>query len=179
MFRNTIMGLSFFIITSGIGIELEDDTVLIIPKGYAEELLDVVDDKEFVVEEHRGKYITNSKKEAYMSMNVEATAYISYCDTGCTGVTKTGTNVQDSIIHPNGLKIVATDPNIIPLGSILEIDGELYVADDTGGAIKGNRIDILMNVDDPTSANKFGRQDMTVKVFDGDAKEVLESNRNK
>lgn len=39
--------------------------------------------------------------------------------------------------------VVAVDPNIIPLGSTVIIDGQQYLAADTGGAIKGNRIDIF------------------------------------
>lgn len=37
---------------------------------------------------------------------------------------------------------IAVDPDVIPLGSTVYIDGIPYVAHDTGGAIKGNRIDI-------------------------------------
>lgn len=39
--------------------------------------------------------------------------------------------------------IIAVDPKIIPLGSHVMIDGVEYLAADTGGAIKGNRIDIF------------------------------------
>lgn len=39
-------------------------------------------------------------------------------------------------------KTIAVDPNVIPLGSTVIIDGKEYVAQDTGGAIQGNRIDI-------------------------------------
>lgn len=42
-------------------------------------------------------------------------------------------------------KTIAVDPNVIPLGSTVIIDGQEYTAQDTGGAIKGNRIDIYCN----------------------------------
>lgn len=168
------MGLSTVIIISGLGIKLEDETVLSISVEYAEEVLEEMVDKDLVVQEHDGRHMNHREKEIYKRMNVEATAYISYCDTGCTGVTRTGTNVQDSILHPSGLKIVATDPDVIPLGSIVEIDGELYVADDTGGAIKGKRIDLLMGVNNAKKARKFGRQDMSIKVLNEDISEVSE-----
>ena len=40
--------------------------------------------------------------------------------------------------------MVAVDPDVIPLGSTIIIDGQEYLAADTGGAIKGNRIDIAV-----------------------------------
>ena len=42
-------------------------------------------------------------------------------------------------------RTIAVDPDIIPLGSIVEINGEKYVAEDIGGAIKENRIDIFFS----------------------------------
>ena len=39
---------------------------------------------------------------------------------------------------------IAVDPKIIPLGTKVEIQGKTYVAEDTGGAIKGNKIDICV-----------------------------------
>lgn len=61
--------------------------------------------------------------------------------------------------HPG----VATDPRVIPTGSIVEINGTKYLADDTGGAIKGRRIDL--RVTSRGAAIKWGRRTMTVKVY--------------
>lgn len=59
---------------------------------------------------------------------------------------------------------VSVDPNVIPLGTKLYIEGYGYaVADDTGGAIVGNRIDLGM--DSHTEANNFGRKDVVVYVL--------------
>lgn len=63
--------------------------------------------------------------------------------------------------------VIAVDPRVIPLGSKVRIefpDGHstYAVAEDTGGAIKGNRIDIAMwTVDE---AYKFGIQNVKVSI---------------
>ena|GEM_PF-1803607 len=53
-----------------------------------------------------------------------------------TGITATGT-----IATPN--RTIAVDPNIIPLGSMVVINGQTYIAEDTGGGIQGYKIDIF------------------------------------
>lgn len=61
-----------------------------------------------------------------------------------------------------GHGVVAVDPRFIPLGTRLYIEGYGYaVAGDTGGAIKGNRIDLGHN--SRSEALRFGRR--TVKVL--------------
>lgn len=40
---------------------------------------------------------------------------------------------------------IAVDPDIIPLGSKVKIGDEYYVAEDTGGLIFGDRIDIFFD----------------------------------
>lgn len=42
-------------------------------------------------------------------------------------------------------RTIAVDPNVIPLGTKVVIEGVVYVAEDTGSDIKGNRIDIFIN----------------------------------
>lgn len=49
---------------------------------------------------------------------------------------------------PQAGRTIAVDPDVIPLGSTVKIDGQEYVAEDTGGAIQGNRIDIFVNSHD-------------------------------
>ncbi len=59
---------------------------------------------------------------------------------------------------------VAVDPRVIPLGSILFIEGYgLGIASDTGSAIKGKRIDLCY--DSRRTANNFGRQRVRVHVL--------------
>jgi len=52
------------------------------------------------------------------------------------GVTATGTQATAG-------RTIAVDPEVIPLGTEVIIDGQSYIAEDTGGAIKGNKIDIF------------------------------------
>lgn len=42
-------------------------------------------------------------------------------------------------------RTIAVDPRVIPLRSKVEINGKTYIAEDTGGAIKGNRIDMCVS----------------------------------
>ncbi|MBO0602903.1 DUF348 domain-containing protein [Sporosarcina sp. E16_3] len=91
---------------------------------------------------------------------VTATAYTAYCN-GCSGITRTGINLR---ANPN-LKVIAVDPSIIPLGSKVWVEGYGYaVAGDTGGAIKGKKIDL--HVPTKSDAYKFGRRQVKIKIID-------------
>lgn len=59
---------------------------------------------------------------------------------------------------------IAVDPNVIPYGTEVVIDGKTYKAQDCGGAIKGNRIDVYFN--DHDDALEFGVQyaDIFIKL---------------
>src|SRR5690606_6605064 len=59
--------------------------------------------------------------------------------------------------------IVAVDPRVIPLGSVLWIEGYGYaLAADIGGAIKGNRLDVFFP--DTQKALEFGRRECRVRL---------------
>lgn len=59
-------------------------------------------------------------------------------------------------------RTIAVDPRVIPLGSTVRINGHDYVAEDVGGAIKGNRIDIY--VDHHEMATEMGVDYFNVKI---------------
>jgi 3D (Asp-Asp-Asp) domain-containing protein len=63
---------------------------------------------------------------------------------------------------PTAGKTIATDTNIIPFGTTVIINGHEYVAEDRGGAIKGNRIDVFF--DSHEEALAFGRQKSEVFI---------------
>jgi 3D (Asp-Asp-Asp) domain-containing protein len=72
------------------------------------------------------------------------------------GVTASGAHVKDGVT-------IAVDPSVIPLGTKVYIEGiGVRVAEDTGGAINGNRIDVYMN--DLTAALQFGYK-RNIKVY--------------
>lgn len=60
---------------------------------------------------------------------------------------------------------VAVDPSVIPYGSQVEINGHTYTAQDTGSAIKGNRIDVYF--DGHQDALNFGVQYAEVFLIGG------------
>ena len=62
-------------------------------------------------------------------------AYAHVCGDG-DGLTATGLPVTPGV--------VAVDPEVIPLGSTVIIDGQAYLAADTGGAVRGSHVDIAV-----------------------------------
>lgn len=56
--------------------------------------------------------------------------------------------------RPTAGRTIAVDRSVIPLGSKVEINGHVYIAEDTGGAIRGNKIDIFVN--DHATALAYG-----------------------
>lgn len=94
---------------------------------------------------------TDNKKELY----VTATAYSH--EESTSGVTAAGYNIKQ---NPN-MKLIAVDPSVIPLGTKVWVEGYgEAIAGDTGGAIKGHKIDVLMP--SGSQARSWGRK--TVKI---------------
>lgn len=63
----------------------------------------------------------------------------------------------------NGLSTIAVDPTVIPIGSKVYVDGYGYaVAADTGGAIKGNKIDVYF--DSEGECSSWGRKQVQVVI---------------
>jgi 3D (Asp-Asp-Asp) domain-containing protein len=88
-------------------------------------------------------------------MRVEATAYLP-TDGSSAGLTASGRRAQYGVI--------AVDPRVIPLGSLVLVEGYGFaIAADTGGAIKGNKIDVCLH--DPNAVRQWGRRMVTIHIF--------------
>lgn len=84
--------------------------------------------------------------------NVLLTAYEASevsCGASADGITKTGTRVVAG-------RTIAVDPRVIPLGSKVIINNHTYIAEDVGGKVTGNHIDIYMNT--VSECLNFGRR---------------------
>ena len=77
------------------------------------------------------------------------------CGEYADGLTASGTPASEG-------RTCAVDPEVIPLGTEIEIDGVKYIAEDVGGAVKGRRIDICFN--DHRSAVMYGVRQKEVYV---------------
>lgn len=77
------------------------------------------------------------------------------CNIWTDSLTKSGT-------IPHEGWTIAVDPDVIPLGTQVIIDGQIYTAEDTGSAVKGNVIDIYFNSHE--EAERYGRQDRKVWI---------------
>ena len=90
------------------------------------------------------------------AIQVKATGYTGF-DVGCNGITASGTVAQKGVI--------AVDPRVIPLGTKVYVPGYgVAVAEDTGGAIKGNKIDLCYNT--KAEAFSWGVRNVTLYVLD-------------
>jgi len=99
--------------------------------------------------------VVGTLRLASSALSMMATAYTANCY-GCSGTTASG--------RPAGHGIVAVDPRVIPLGTRMYIPGYGHaVAGDTGGAIRGLRIDLGFNSD--AAAYQFGRRPITVYLI--------------
>lgn len=101
-------------------------------------------------------YVEPEKK--YMEITVIATAYCpcSICCGKCDGITATGTKATAG-------RTIAADTSIYPYGTEIILNGNSYIVEDCGGAIKGaNRVDIFFNTHE--EALQFGRRILTAKV---------------
>lgn len=113
------------------------------------------------------------KPESYTKKQMVATAYCS-CKKCCGKYAENrpkDENGEEIVITASGTRAkagrtIAVDKSVIPFGTEIIIDGKTYIAEDTGGAIKGNRIDIYF--DNHDEALNFGKKTITVLFKNAD-----------
>lgn len=90
-------------------------------------------------------------------ISVQATGY-STEEPGLSTHTATGIDLR---VNP---RVIAVDPSVIPLNSLVEVEGQgVFVAGDTGSAINGNIIDIHFS--SVSQALSWGRRNVRVRVL--------------
>ena len=107
---------------------------------------------------HKVQLASVSRGAAHRELAVTATAYTAH-DAGMDGrgITYSGL--------PADLGVVAVDPAVIPLGSVVWVPGAGYnLALDTGGAIKGAKIDVYFK--DRDKALAWGRREVKVRIYE-------------
>ena len=113
-----------------------------------------------VTKEPVNKIVAQGTRKTIASRNGQLLNYKSviYCEsTAYTGggITATG---SVPVRNPNGISTIAVDPRVIPLGSLVYVEGYgQAIAADTGGAINGNIVDVYVNSTDE-AINGWGRK---------------------
>lgn len=93
---------------------------------------------------------------AIKTLTMESTAYYGH------SITASGLK---PVRNPNGVSTIAVDPNVIPLGTKVYVSGYgVAIAADTGGAIKGNIIDVFLNTHEECMS--WGRRQVTVQILE-------------
>jgi 3D (Asp-Asp-Asp) domain-containing protein len=101
----------------------------------------------------KAETVDPSKLNVIKSFTVEATAY-----------TYTGNRTATGVYPREGL--IAVDPRVIPLGTQVYVEGYGYaIAADTGGAIKGNIIDVFFP--NLQTCMNWGRRPVQIYILDG------------
>lgn len=76
------------------------------------------------------------------------------CGAYANGYTATGAKATQGVT-------VAADPDVLPMGTEIELDGHTYTVQDTGGAIAGNRLDLYF--DSHEDALRWGVREKIVR----------------
>lgn len=119
-------------------------------KKKAEEAKKKAEEKEKAEANEKAKVDIDKKKKEYKNTYTATFKTTAYCTCEiCCG--KYSPEVTGKISHtasgtvPLEGRTVAVDPDVIPIGSVVIINGHSYIAEDTGSAVKGNVIDIYFD----------------------------------
>ena len=160
--------------TETIKIEVEygvDETIEPTEIIEVEEIVEETEPKEVVKNPNREQNKENNSNDETESSKTEESNLVymgrfkltSYCSCSkccgkSDGITATGTKAKQG-------RTIAVDPKLIPYGTKVVINGRTYVAEDCGGSIKQNRIDVFFN--SHKDALNFGIQHAEVFIYVG------------
>ena len=117
-------------------------------------------------ENARLQVLADEKKNSGNWRTFHATAYVSNC-IGCSGFTYRGLDVRNTIYTPKGNRVIAVDPNVIELGSLVKVrygnTQFIAKASDIGSAINQKEVDILMS--SKRKAYEFGRRKVQIEIL--------------
>lgn len=103
--------------------------------------------------------MVKKEKAEYIYLGVfKVTAYCPCyeCSGGWGNKTSTGAKATEG-------RTIAVDPRVIPYGSEVVIGGHTYKAEDCGGLIKGNKIDIFFDCHSDVDAFGLQKHDIFLK----------------
>lgn len=112
------------------------------------------------------RYFNGRPVRAVRTIKMNVSAY-SPDERSCAG-TADGITSSNHDVYTNAMKLVAADSRVLPLGSLVSVPGydggQVVPVLDRGGAIKGNKLDVLY----PTHeiARKWGRRNLSVTVWE-------------
>ena len=129
--------------------------VCVITEKISAQAVEPVEVSEPIIEQ---EYTTAAAEREYIEVTATLTAYCPCvkCCGKSDGITASGTQATAG-------RTVAVDTRLIPYGTEISIDGNIYVAEDCGGKVKGYTIDVFFNSHE--EALNFGRQTKTVKIY--------------
>ena len=138
----------------------EPEKIEILPI-YSEALPDSGVETAFQIDDNQvEEWIDGGYNERVLLGDFTVTAYCSCakcCGQWADGITYTGTKATEG-------RTLAVDPEVISLGSVVEVNGVNYVAEDIGGAVNGNHVEIYYN--DHNEALQWGRQSLPVYMVE-------------
>lgn len=112
-----------------------------------------------------GRYLAQSPAAARLPGDGNPRTFVARMTAYANGVGGVAKNATTATGTRPRYGVIAVDPKIIPLGSAVTIDGYdgIFVAEDTGGAIKGAALDIWLP--DADAAKRYGTQYRRVTVI--------------
>lgn len=114
-----------------------------------------VDDRHMVITQKPKAKKKKSKKIDFGEMKCTAYCPCEECSEGYGRHTHSGTAAEAG-------RTIAVDPDVIDIGSKVEIDGQMYVAEDVGSAVQGDVIDIFFDSHD--EVEEWGTRYLETKV---------------